>query len=185
MDVRYLALASSIILGAAFLVSAVPKLRRPKTFTVTVISYDILPLPLARVYARLVPVAEVALSLILLTGILVRLAAIAFALLLLSYMVGVVVNLARGRELDCGCFGSHSRKIGRGVVADQAVLIALAAAAAASSASWLGISHWSLWRLLESPGVQPIAGLAICCVAASVCDLVLGRGAHRIGFRNA
>jgi len=93
------------VLGVVFVVAAVPKLRRPKTFTLAVMEYRVLPPVFSRLFARTVPPFELLLGTFFLTGTAVRLAAVATAFLLSSFLIGILVNLARGRQVDCNCFG--------------------------------------------------------------------------------
>lgn len=47
---------------------------------------------------------------LLLAGFLTRLAAFGLSVLLFSFAIAVGVNLVRGREMECGCFGRASRQ---------------------------------------------------------------------------
>ncbi len=119
----------SAVLGSVFLASAVPKLRHPKGFILAVLEYRVLPPQLGWFYARLIPPLELLLALLLLTGTAVRVAAVLVSMLLLSFIVAVSINLARGRDLDCHCFG-HTRKqpIGWRLLLQDAVLFGAAIA---------------------------------------------------------
>src|SRR5947209_4134985 len=100
----------SAMLGIIFLTSAVPKLRHPKGFVLAVLEYRVLPPRLSWYYARLVPPLEFLLALLLLTGTAVRFAAAILSMLLLSFIAAVAINLARGRNLDCHCFGKPTTR---------------------------------------------------------------------------
>jgi len=106
------ALLLSFLLGGVFLASALPKLRSPKAFLLAVVDYRILPLSLARPYAWLVLRGELLCALLLLSGLDVPLAAGLATLLLLSFIVAVAINIMRGRELECHCFGAARRRRG-------------------------------------------------------------------------
>ncbi len=95
----------AVVLGAVFLAAAVPKLRRPKTFTLAVMEYRVLPSFFSRLFARMLPPIELLLGMLFLTGTAVRLAAVATLFLLSGFLIAVLVNLARGRQVDCNCFG--------------------------------------------------------------------------------
>src|SRR5207302_4809717 len=99
----------SIALGIVFLAAAVPKLRHPRGFVLAVLEYRVLPARLSRFYARLVPSLELLLALLLLTGTAVRSAAAITSVLLFSFIAAVGINLIRGRDLDCHCFGKATR----------------------------------------------------------------------------
>lgn len=93
-----------LLLGAVFLVSAIPKLRHPRGFVLMVLEYRILPPSLGELYAWMLPPLELFVGLLLLTGAAVRVATIMASFLLLSFIAAIGINLARGRDLDCGCF---------------------------------------------------------------------------------
>jgi hypothetical protein len=73
---------------------------------------------------------ELALALALLLSLAGAPAALASAALLALYAVAIAANLLRGRRgIDCGC-GAHPQPLGPHLLARNAVLIALALAAA-------------------------------------------------------
>jgi uncharacterized membrane protein YphA (DoxX/SURF4 family) len=93
--------ALCIWLGAAGLA----KLADTQNFARAVRHYRVLPPRLAKVYAMAAPLAEVVISVQLFVGLLVGVAGWLAMLLFLSFGVGVGINLRRGRNLDCHCFG--------------------------------------------------------------------------------
>lgn len=178
-------LPGSLLLASVFLAAALPKLRNPRGFAMTVVGYQILPLALSRLYARIVPPVELLASLLLLGGIAVRPAAAILALLLVSFSVAVAVNLVRGRELDCGCFGNKapsspassrrtSRRINPGALLRDLALLAVALIVCAAQPG-LALASWSPVRLADSsPAVVSLAVL-ICVAATLGTALALGR----------
>lgn len=168
-----LQLGLSLLLGGVFLAAALPKLRHPKGFLLTVLEYRLLPEGASRLYARLLPPLELLVALLLFAGVAARLTALLLALLTVSFLIGVGVNVARGRDLDCGCFGQGkgaSRRIGPGVLLQDAGLLAAALVLAATTPQWLGAAPWSLtWplaRLSSAPVAGPLVFLA--CVGSTV-----------------
>jgi uncharacterized membrane protein YphA (DoxX/SURF4 family) len=125
MNLMSLQVLLSVALALIFLASAVPKLRHPRGFILAVLEYRVLPTRLSWFYARLLPPLELLLGLLLLSGTAVRSTAIVLALLLLSFMIAMSINLARGRNLDCHCFGKALRRsIGWGLLLQDSVLLA-------------------------------------------------------------
>lgn len=101
-------LMSRLLLAGVFLLSARGKLGDRRGFVQLVVAYRILPLPLARLYGRLLPWLEAALGLWLLLGVAAHWAGALAALLLVSFACAVGINLLRGRRhLACGCFGGR------------------------------------------------------------------------------
>jgi uncharacterized membrane protein YphA (DoxX/SURF4 family) len=117
--------ALSLLLGALLVVGAFPKLRHPKGFVLIVWEYQVLPRSVGTVFARLSPVLELFLGLLLVAGVVTPFAAAGTGLLLSCFTVGVAINAARGRRIECGCFGTFlRRRVGWPLVAQNAFLIA-------------------------------------------------------------
>ena len=113
-------------LALLFLVAAAHKLRDRAAFRATFAEYRILP----EAISTLVPLAELAVAVLLLVPAASALGEIGAAALLLLYGAAVGVNLARGRRhIDCGCAGPYARRpIGGGIVVRNALLAASALA---------------------------------------------------------
>ena len=163
----------SIVLAIVFLLAAVPKLRHPKGFVLAVLEYRVLPTGLSWLYARLLPPLECLLALLLLTGTAVRAAAIIIAVLLLSFIVAVSINMVRGRDLDCHCFGkSVKRPIGWRLLLQDGALLGAAIALAVMTREWVAPEFWSVLRL---SGLVPAGSVLplLACVAVTVCVTML------------
>ena len=159
-------------LGGVFLASAVPKMRHPKNFMLAVIDYRILPFTLSRLFALILPALELLIALLLVTGTFVRLVALAYALLMFSFVIGVSVNLGRGRDLSCHCFGSHhKRKITASLVMQDLLLCMSAFLLAALSSSWWASEQWSFTRYI---GLAPFAALLLLGTFSVILSIVLG-----------
>lgn len=159
-------------LGGVFLASAMPKMRHPKNFMLAVIEYRILPFTFSRLFALILPGLELLIALLLITGTLVRLAAFSYALLMLSFVIGVSVNLRRGRDMRCHCFGSsHTRKITASLVAQDLLLCMSAFLLAVLTPSWWGSEQWSFTRYI---GLAPFGALLLLGTFSVILGMVLG-----------
>lgn len=121
------AVASRFLVGFTLVTAALPKLAGRREFERAVRGYGLLPARAARPVARGLPIAELIVGTLLLSGIFFGPAALGAGVVLIVFSLAVGVNLLRGREIDCGCRGAaSSRQIGWGLaVAD--VLLAGAA----------------------------------------------------------
>jgi uncharacterized membrane protein YphA (DoxX/SURF4 family) len=120
-------------LGTVFLLAGLAKLPRRREFVAVVRAYGVLPSRVVSLFARAVPLVELALGALLFVGLGVRLVAMLAGIVLALFSAAVAVNLARGRDLDCGCFAMGApRHITWSLVARNAVLIAMSAVTAAS-----------------------------------------------------
>ncbi len=144
----HIALAAQFSLGIVFLLSAVPKLRRPRLFAWGVVAYDILPEKVSYVFALALIPLELFLAITFLTGWLMSIALALATLLLVVFTVAVGINLRRGRLVDCGCFGAGSEPISTRSVARLflllTVVLLLAALRATGSAVPLTLDLASL-----------------------------------------
>lgn len=186
-----LQLGSSLLLGGVFIAAALPKLRHPKGFLLTVLEYRILGDGASRLYALVVPPFELLAALLLFAGVAVRPTALLLSLLLLSFLVAIGVNLARGRDLDCGCFGSGTRKgtsrrIGPGLLLQDLGLLAAALLLVATLPRWMDPAPWSVALLLARLVGVPVAVALVCsaCLALTVwLALGLRRASSRAGSK--
>lgn len=122
--------AARASLALLFAVAAAHKLRDPRGFAAHVAAYALLPAWAAAPSARALAAAELALCVALAWPGTARAAAVVAAGLLAVYAGAIAVNLRRGRRaLDCGC-GLSPRPLGRDLLLRNALLVAVALAAA-------------------------------------------------------
>ena len=114
-------------LALLFLAAAAHKLRDRAAFRATFAEYRILP----GAVSGILPLAELAVAVLLLVPAASAAGKSGAAALLFVYGAAVGVNLVRGRRhIDCGCTGPHARRpIGGGIVVRNALLAAAALAA--------------------------------------------------------
>jgi len=162
------------IFGTLFILSAVPKLQNPRRFIFTVLEYRMLPLRLGRIYARVLPFTEMCIGVMLITGVGVRFAALIASLLLSSFILAVLVNLRRGRDLTCECFGqSRSRKIGYSTVLQDALLLALALYLLRTGQGWVSPGHVTASALIGALRAPVGLPLGLCMTGSILAGLVL------------
>jgi Methylamine utilisation protein MauE len=114
-------------LALFLLPSAIGKLMNWPRFAQGILDFKILPPTAAKLFAVALPWAELALAFGLIVGTALPIAGLATAMLLVSFLCAVVINLRRGREISCNCFGiAGTATLGWGAVARNAILIALA-----------------------------------------------------------
>jgi cobalt-zinc-cadmium efflux system protein len=99
-----LAFVVRLILGVIFIYASIDKIHHPADFAETVYSYQILNGPLINLTAIILPWLELTLGLLLILGVWVPGAVFTSNALLLLFFATVLFNLARGLDIDCGCF---------------------------------------------------------------------------------
>lgn len=128
MLIQTLPLIASIVLGLTFLASSLSKLRDLQGFVLGVFDYQILPPRLAVIYGHILPIVEFACGLAMVLGLWPTTVGLLSVVLLMSFLVAVLINVARGRRLDCHCFGSRkSEPVGGVVLARLCVYLACGA----------------------------------------------------------
>ena len=107
-----LILASRLLLAAVFVVAAFGKLADRDGTGKTMVAFG-MPAPAAPALAVLLPIAELAVAVLLLPAASALAGALGALTLLLVFSVAIAANLARGRTPDCHCFGQvHSEPVG-------------------------------------------------------------------------
>lgn len=97
-------LAISIGIGLLFLTAGLTKLRHRAVLPGVIANYRLLPEALVAPTASLLPIVEIALGLLLVSGLAPLPVVTAAAGLLGLFAVAMAVNLARGRrQISCGC----------------------------------------------------------------------------------
>jgi len=160
-------LALRLALAATLLTASIPKLARPRPFYLVVVNYGVLPLRLAAPYAIALPIVEFVVGAALALGIAQRWTGALASLVFLSFAIAVGTNVARGRDMDCGCFGARHRPVGPGLLAQDLLLFAAAVVITvwsgqpnASSLSVLAVFSSAQYRLLMSVLVFVLAMVA-------------------------
>lgn len=133
---RTLLLIGRVALGLVFLVAAYTKLHFNGAwhfgdyqffFGMTINSYNLLPFWAVELLGRILPWFEVALGVLLISGVALRWVGIASSLLLLAFIGGMTRAYLLGLEIVCGCFGNNE-KLGPLTLIRDASLLVLALA---------------------------------------------------------
>jgi uncharacterized membrane protein YphA (DoxX/SURF4 family) len=104
------ALILRIVLGGVFVFAAWMKLREPwALFALSIDSYQVLPSWAVELAARALPWFELLLGVALIAGVWRGASAVAASLLLAVFFGLMVMAMAKGMQIDCGCFGPGER----------------------------------------------------------------------------
>ena len=99
-------LFSRLFLGGVFVYASYDKILHPAAFAEVVYNYQILPEILINSVAVILPWLEVLIGSLLIFGVWMPGTALWSAVLLLSFFGALLFNMARGLDIDCGCFRS-------------------------------------------------------------------------------
>jgi uncharacterized membrane protein YphA (DoxX/SURF4 family) len=135
---RIAILALRLILGGVWMYAAYTKLKQPwLIFAMSIDAYHLLPEWAVLAVARSLPWMELAIGILLVTGLLLRYASITGATILAVFFVAVISAYARGFAIDCGCFGPGDALSWRTLLRDGTLLTAAVVLA------WLSCRHVS------------------------------------------
>ena len=125
---RKLTFALRMVLGITLLVFGASKLPDLAAFGQTVISYRVLPVALAEVYAVVLPWAEVVIGVCLIIGLGLRFVAPVAILVIASLIAGTTGNLylTQTGVKTCGCLPGLDWPLGTSHIVAQVVMLTMA-----------------------------------------------------------
>ena len=115
-----------LLLGGVFIWASLDKIVHPVEFAASVNNYRILPLSLVNSVALGLPFLEAVCGGCLILGLLSDSSALLVALMSLIFALATTSALARGLDIQCGCFHSHGPAMAWGAPLVDLLLLALA-----------------------------------------------------------
>jgi uncharacterized membrane protein YphA (DoxX/SURF4 family) len=110
---KILLLTIRMLLGFIFIFAAITKVTDPEGFSQAIYNYKLIPDFLINFLAIIIPWIELVAGILLAFGISVKENSVIFSGLLVLFIVAIGISLARGLNIDCGCFGTiDGSKIG-------------------------------------------------------------------------
>jgi uncharacterized membrane protein YphA (DoxX/SURF4 family) len=100
----WLSLAVRLFLGGFFLIAGAEKLTDLTTFAHAIAKYELLPDALVNMVALGFVWTEITVGVLLIAGAGVRGSALLTGAMLVVFLVAILSAMARGLEIDCGCF---------------------------------------------------------------------------------
>jgi uncharacterized membrane protein YphA (DoxX/SURF4 family) len=95
-------------MAGIFIYASIDKIAHPAAFAKGIYNYQILPDALINLTALVLPWLELLLGLCLLAGVWMPGAVLSVNGLLLMFLAALVFNMARGLDINCGCFSTGS-----------------------------------------------------------------------------
>jgi len=135
-------------LAGVMVVASFGKLADRDSFDQAVINYQIFSRAVSRVFAHWVPWLELISAALLLLVHWSMVGALLSGMLLASFSVAAILNIARGRRINCGCMGKlTSEQIGGPLLFRNFLLVGLAFLVGFSSSVQANVSVVSLFPL--------------------------------------
>ncbi len=136
-----------VVLGGLFFYAGLQKHWHPVEFAEVILAYRLLPEGLVGLAAAALPWLEMAAGVFLALGLKKRSCLLLLAVLTAGFVVVMVVTMARGLKIDCGCGLFFSRQVGLVAVLEDAVLLLWA----------LGLYRWEIFRTNRAAIPQPLS----------------------------
>jgi len=108
-----------LVLGGLFVYAGVVKALDPLGFAQDIRNYRLVGQSLSFIAAIVLPWLEILAGVALAAGIWKRASALIISGLLVFFILLTLVTIARGLDVECGCFGALSRKAGLGVIIED------------------------------------------------------------------
>ena len=108
-----------LVLGGLFVYAGAVKVLGPLDFAQNIRNYRLVGQSLSFIAAVVLPWLEILAGVALAAGIWKRASALIISGLLVFFILLTLVTIARGLDVDCGCFGAFSRKSGFGVILED------------------------------------------------------------------
>ncbi len=116
-----------VILGGLFFYAGLQKILHPYEFAEAVLAYQLLPESLVGLAAAGLPWMEIAAGLGLVAGLKPRSCLLILAGLVAGFLVVILITMARGLKIDCGCGLFSQRQVGPTAVLEDLVFLVWAA----------------------------------------------------------
>jgi len=121
---KYLLLSIRIILGFVFVFAAITKVTDPIGFSQSIYNYKLMPDFTINFLAIAFPWIELVAGILLIFGIAVKENSAILSSLLFVFIIAIIISIARGLNIDCGCFGTvEGSKVGLLKILENTVLL--------------------------------------------------------------
>jgi putative oxidoreductase len=120
LDNKYTPFILRLILGGIFIYAAGGKILYPAEFSEAIANYQMIPVMANNFIAVTLPWVELIAGLLLFNGFKTQSATTIILLCLFVFSIGAIFALARGLDINCGCFTEASRRVGLVFLAEEA-----------------------------------------------------------------
>lgn len=106
LENKYLLLCIRVFLGFIFILAAITKVTDPNLFAQSIYNYKLLPDFTINFFAIAFPWIELVAGVLLIFGVSVKENSAILSSLLFVFIIAIIISVARGLDIDCGCFGT-------------------------------------------------------------------------------
>lgn len=117
-----------LLLGGVFVFASLDKIQNPHNFAKMIYNYQILPLAFINLMAISLPWIELLCGLALITWFFRRGSAAIVSVLLVVFMVAIAIAMAKGLNIECGCFSvsGKGRNVGAAILIEDGIMLLMA-----------------------------------------------------------
>jgi uncharacterized membrane protein YphA (DoxX/SURF4 family) len=116
-----------IVFGGLFVYAGLQKNYHPYEFAEAVLAYQLIPEPLVGLTAAVLPWLELAGGLCLMAGLKRRSCLVVLGFLSAMFMAVLIITLARGLKIDCGCGLFFQQQVGPAAILEDGLVLLWAA----------------------------------------------------------
>ena len=152
-----------VVFGAVLLAAGIAKFRMRGPFEEAVVEFALIPKFAQRFIIKILPMVEIVLGVLLLTGYYASIAILGALTLLHAFTAASIATLARSKRVSCGCFGRRTDVLTWRAVIPNIGLIAMGLGAASATPPSFTISG----LLVHSHSTQPPVELIMSYIMAA------------------
>lgn len=119
---KHFIFAFRLVVGGVFVWAGLLKIVEPLEFAQDIKNYQILSQGISFFLALVLPWIEVISGALLILGLFRRASALVISGFLAAFLILILVTIARGIDIDCGCFGPFSHKVDFTIIAIDSIL---------------------------------------------------------------
>lgn len=119
-------IVSRVIPALVFIYAGIGKITDPEAFAQSIINYKLFPISSVNIIAIIIPWIELIAGILLLFGIAVKENIVIINALLALFIILVVISMARGLNIECGCYGARGgQQVGFQKIIENGILFLL------------------------------------------------------------
>ncbi|MEJ5304495.1 MAG: MauE/DoxX family redox-associated membrane protein [Ignavibacteria bacterium] len=120
---KYLIEIIRLTFAFLFIISALEKFKSIENFALNVDAYQIFPSLLVNFIAVIIPSLELFIGFGILFKFKLKANLFLYLILMISFTILIIIAMFKGLDIDCGCFGESSVKVGFEKLAENILII--------------------------------------------------------------
>lgn len=122
---KYSILLYRVVISIVFIFAGIEKIVNPELFADSIANYRLFPKFTINFLAITVPWIEIVVGVLLLFGIAIKDNLKIINSMMIFFIFIILIAVLRGLDIDCGCYGSNSQKVGMYKIFENVILLLL------------------------------------------------------------